>query len=67
MIVSKVGRDNLAKGSCCWGYLVTCENKVNSYSVQLKVELGLQGGEEFDKMWEDIIIMQYFINLIFDI
>ena len=65
MIVSKVGRDNLAMGSCCRGYLVT--NKVNSYSVQLKVELGLQGGEEFDKMWEDIIIVQYFINLKFDI
>ena len=33
----------------CRGDVVTCENKVNSYSAQLKFELGLQVGEEFDK------------------
>ena len=38
----------------CRGDVVTCENKVNSYSVQLKVELGLQVREEFDNY--DIIL-----------
>ena len=33
----------------CRGNVLTCENKVNSFSVQLKVELGLQVREEFDK------------------
>ena len=33
----------------CRGNVLTCENKANSFSVQLKVELGLQVGEEFDK------------------
>ena len=32
----------------CPGNVLTCENKVNSFSVQLKVELGLQVREEFD-------------------
>ena len=36
----------MCKGSR--GDVVICENKVNSYSVQLKVESGLQVGEEFD-------------------
>ena len=33
----------------CRGNVLTCENKVNSFSVQLKVELGLQVREEFDE------------------
>ena len=32
----------------CRGDVQTCENKVNSFSVQLKVEIGLQVREEFD-------------------
>ena len=44
---AKVARAML-KG--CWGNVLTCENKVNSFSVKLKVELGLQVREEFDKI-----------------
>ena len=33
----------------CRANVLTCENKVNSFSFQLKVELGLQVKEEFDK------------------
>ena len=36
----------------CRSNVLTCENKVNSFSVQLKVELGLQVREEFDKKFE---------------
>ena len=32
----------------CRGDVATWENKVNSFSIQLKVELGLQFREEFD-------------------
>ena len=53
MIGSKVERNKLGVGSGCWGNVqglsgemckgcrgnvLTCENKVNSFSVQLKVE-----------------------------
>ena len=33
----------------CRGDVATWENKVNSFSINLKVELGLQVREEFDK------------------
>ena len=42
----------------CQGNVLTCENKVNSFSVQLKVELGLQVREEFDN-----ILYRYFIDV----
>ena len=42
----------------CRGNVLTCENKVNSFSVQLKVELGLQVREEFDN-----ILYRYFTDV----
>ena len=42
----------VARAMCkgCQINVLACENKVNSFSVQLKVELGLQFREEFDKI-----------------
>ena len=38
----------------CRGDVLPYENKVNYFSVQLKVELGLQVREEFDKIFRQI-------------
>ena len=46
------GRCAKVAGEMCKGRrgdVATWENKVNNFSIQLKVELGLQVREEFDK------------------
>ena len=46
-------------------YFPPCENKVNSFSVQLKIESGLQVGEEFYKKPECVSFIHSFIPLKF--
>ena len=38
------------------GNVLMCENKVNSFSVKLKVELGLQVREEFDNKSQELLV-----------
>ena len=57
MIGSKVGTCGFwLPGRCAKVVRETNENKVNSYSVQLKVELGLQVGKEFDNISIKVMI-----------
>ena len=45
----KCARDAREMCKGCRGNVLTCENKVNFFSVQLEVEQGLLVREEFDK------------------